>query len=121
MFCFTRVYATVGMKVRDCDTQGTGSYFRLQEKGGRYNVLPAHHQPQLLVDEHVEAAGVADDGVPNGTRIRMPDSTAACFHVLDDVSGATARTFAFGSSPTIQMSYPRRFQGAAESGVRSDR
>ena len=31
------------------------SFFRLHEKGGRYNVVPAHHSAQECVDAYPEA------------------------------------------------------------------
>ena len=34
---------------------------RLHEKGGRYNVVPAHHTAQAYVDAYLEAAGIGED------------------------------------------------------------
>ncbi len=34
------------------------SYFRLHEKGGKYNVIPAHHVAQSYVDAYITAAGI---------------------------------------------------------------
>ena len=43
VFSFARVSAAVSMRVADYNTQGKRSFFRLHEKGGRYNVVPAHN------------------------------------------------------------------------------
>ena len=61
VYSFARVSAAVGMRVRDYYTQGRRSYFRLHEKGGRFNAVPAHHQAQEYVDEYVEATGIGAD------------------------------------------------------------
>ena len=42
-------------------TQGRRSFFRLHEKGGRYNVVPAHHLAQEYVDAYLEAAELVED------------------------------------------------------------
>ena len=42
--------AAVSLRVADYYTQGPRSFFRLHEKGGRYNVVPAHHIAQAYVD-----------------------------------------------------------------------
>ena len=42
-------------------TQGRRSFFRLHEKGGRYNVVPAHHTAQEYVDAYLEAARIGED------------------------------------------------------------
>ena len=36
----------VSLRVADYYTQGSRWFFRLHEKGGRYNVVPAHHTAQ---------------------------------------------------------------------------
>ena len=45
----------------DYYTQGPRSFFRLHEKGGRYNVVPAHHTAQAYVDAYLTAAGIGQD------------------------------------------------------------
>ena len=49
-YSFVRVSAAVSMRVADYYTQGPRSFFRLHEKGGRYNVLPGdlHERPVRL-------------------------------------------------------------------------
>ena len=65
VYSFARVSAAVSLRIADYYTQGPRSFFRLHEKGGRYNVVPAHHTAQAYVDAYVdaylEAAGIAED------------------------------------------------------------
>ena len=53
--------AAVSLRVADYYTQGPRSFFRLHEKGGRYNVVPAHHVAQEYVDAYLEAAQIGED------------------------------------------------------------
>ena len=53
--------APVSLRVTDYFTQGPRSFFRLHEKGGRYNVVPAHHTAQAYVHAYLEAAGIGED------------------------------------------------------------
>ena len=61
VYSFARVSAAVSMRVGDYYTQGPRSFFRLHEKGGRYNVVPAHHSAQGYVDAYLDDAGIAED------------------------------------------------------------
>ena len=61
VYSFARVSAAVALRVADYYTQGPRSFFRLHEKGGRYNVVPAHHVAQGYVDAYLEAARIGDD------------------------------------------------------------
>ena len=61
VYSFARVSAAISMSVADYYTQGSRSFFRLHEKGGRYNLVPAHHTPQAYVDAYFETAGIAED------------------------------------------------------------
>ena len=61
VYSFARVSAAVSLRVADYYTQGPRSFFRLHEKGGRYNVVPAHHTAQAYVDAYLEAAGIGAD------------------------------------------------------------
>ena len=61
VFSFARITAAVSMRVADYYTQGRRSFFRLHEKGGRYNVVPAHHLAQEYVDVYLEAAELGED------------------------------------------------------------
>ena len=61
VYSFARVSAAVSMSVADYYTQASRSFIRLHEKGGRYNVVPAHHSAQAYVDAYLAAAGIADD------------------------------------------------------------
>ena len=64
VYSFARVSAAVSLRVADYYTQGPRSFFRLHEKGGRYNVVPAHHTAQAYVDAYLEAAGTAKTAAP---------------------------------------------------------
>ena len=61
VYSFARVSAAVSLRVADYYTQGPRAFFRLHEKGGRYNVVPAHHTAQAYVDAYLAGAGIADD------------------------------------------------------------
>ena len=61
VYSFARVSAAVSLRVADYYTQGRRSFFRLHEKGGRYNVVPAHHIAQEYVDAYLEAARIGED------------------------------------------------------------
>ena len=61
VYSFARVGAAVSLRVADYYTQGPRSFFRLHEKGGRYNVVPAHHTAQAYVDAYLIAAGIGED------------------------------------------------------------
>ena len=53
--------ATVSLRVADYYTHGPRSFFRLHEKGGRYNVVPGLHTAQAYVDACLEAVGIGAD------------------------------------------------------------
>ena len=61
VFSFARITAVVSMRVADYYTQGRRSFFQFHEKGGRYNVVPAHHLAQEYVDAYLEAAELGED------------------------------------------------------------
>ena len=61
VYSFARVTAAVSMRVADYYTQGPRSFFRLHEKGGRYNVVPAHHSAQAYVDAYLAVASIGED------------------------------------------------------------
>ena len=48
----------VSLRVADYYTQDPRWFFRLHEKGGRYNVVPAHQTARAYVHAYLEAAGV---------------------------------------------------------------
>ncbi len=61
VYSFGRVSAVTSMTVADYYTQGKRSFFRLHEKGGLYNVIPAHHVAQQNVDAYIKAAGIEEE------------------------------------------------------------
>ena len=60
-YSFARVTASVSLRVANYYTQGPRSFFRLHEKGGRYNVVPAHHVAKEYVDAYLEASRIGGD------------------------------------------------------------
>ena len=61
VFSFARITAAVSMRVSDYYAQGKRSFFRLHGKGGRYNVVPAHHLAQEYVDSYLEVGNLGED------------------------------------------------------------
>ena len=61
VYSFARVSAAISLRVADYYTQGPRSFFRLHEKGGRYNVVPAHHTAQEYVVAYLGAARIGED------------------------------------------------------------
>ena len=61
VFSFARITAAMSMRVADYYTQGRRSFFRLHEKGGRYNVVSAHNSAQEYVEAYLEMAELVDD------------------------------------------------------------
>ena len=61
IYSFARVSAAISLRVGDYYTQGQRTFFRLHEKGGRYNVVPAHHTAQGYVHAYLAAAGIGED------------------------------------------------------------
>ena len=53
VFSFARVGAALKMNRGDYRTQGKKSTFRLHEKGGKFNEVPAHHLAELYLDEYL--------------------------------------------------------------------
>jgi site-specific recombinase XerD len=68
VYTFARVNAVIGMKVKDYFSQGRRGWVRLHEKGGQEHEVPCHHTLEKILDDYIEAAGVASD--PNGALFR---------------------------------------------------
>ena len=60
VYSFARVGAVVGMQVKDYDRNGTTGWFSLNEKGGKYKRVPAHHQAAQYIEDYLAAAGIAE-------------------------------------------------------------
>jgi len=60
LYSFARVSAVVKLRVRDFYRQSTKAWFVLDEKGGKQNRVPAHHQAAEWVTHYVEKAGIAE-------------------------------------------------------------
>ena len=61
VYSFARMSAAVSLRVANYYTQGRRSFFRLSEKGGRYNMVPAHHTAREYVDAYLEVARIRED------------------------------------------------------------
>jgi integrase/recombinase XerD len=68
VYTFARVNAVLQMKVRDYFVQGRRGWVRLHEKGGKEHEVPCHHNLAQLLDDYIEAAGIASD--PDGPLFR---------------------------------------------------
>jgi len=58
VYSFARVSALAKLRVRDYYRQGSRAWFVLDEKGGRQNRVPAHHQAAEYVDQYLKVAGI---------------------------------------------------------------
>jgi site-specific recombinase XerD len=61
VYSFARIGAVTQMKVADYFVQGRRRWVRLHEKGGKEHDVPCHHNLDHLLDEYIEAAGIAGD------------------------------------------------------------
>ena len=58
VYSFARVSALAKLRMRDYYRQGLRAWFVLDEKGGRQNKVPVHHQAAEFVEAYVLAAGI---------------------------------------------------------------
>ena len=68
VYTFARVNAVLQMKVRDYFVQGRRGWVRLHEKGGKEHEVSCRHNLERLLDQYIEAAGIAAD--PDGPLFR---------------------------------------------------
>jgi site-specific recombinase XerD len=68
VYTFARVNAVIGMQVKDYFSQGRRGWVRLHEKVGQEHEVPCHHTLEKILDDYIEAAGIAGD--PNGSLFR---------------------------------------------------
>ncbi|MHB8446878.1 MAG: tyrosine-type recombinase/integrase [Rudaea sp.] len=59
-YSFARVSAVVKLRVRDYQRQGARAWFVLDEKGGKQNKAPAHHQAAEFVEHYLAMAGIGE-------------------------------------------------------------
>jgi integrase/recombinase XerD len=59
VYSFARVSAAVGMNVEDYYAIGKRHFIGLNEKGGKYHVVPVHHKSEDFLDAYIDAAGIA--------------------------------------------------------------
>ena len=79
VFSLARVSAAIGMNVEDYAQRGRRMWFRLQEKGGKFHEVPAHHKAEELMDAYLAAAAIAGE------------AKAPLFRSLDRRRNLTAR------------------------------
>ena len=60
LYSFARVSAVLGMRRQDYFGQGSRSWLRLHEKGGKRHDVPAHHRAAAVLDAYVEAAALEE-------------------------------------------------------------
>ena len=61
IYSFAKVSAATNMRVKDFYQQGTRYFFRLLEKGGKPNNVPAHHEARILMHDYIESSNLKDD------------------------------------------------------------
>lgn len=65
VYSFARISAVIGLNVEDFYQNGKRCWFRLNEKGGKFHEVPAHHSAEAYVDAYMQAAGiVAENKAP---------------------------------------------------------
>jgi integrase/recombinase XerD len=60
-YTFARIGAVIQMKVEDYYIQKRRGWVRLQEKGGKVNELPCHHNLETALDEWLAGSGLANE------------------------------------------------------------
>ena len=60
-YTFARISAVVALSVEDYYPQKKRWWLRLQEKNGKVNQMPCHHNLEEYLDAYIEAAGIAAD------------------------------------------------------------
>lgn len=76
-YTFARVGAAVAMTVGDYFVQGRRGWVRLQEKGGKVNEMPCHHNLEQYLEDWIAAAGLrGDDPLFPGFRNDVPTRAA---------------------------------------------
>jgi site-specific recombinase XerD len=58
VYSFARVGAVAKLRVKDYYRQGARAWFVLDEKGGKQNRVPAHHQAAEYVEQYLAKAGI---------------------------------------------------------------
>jgi site-specific recombinase XerD len=58
VYSFARVGAVAKLRVKDYYRQGSRAWFVLDEKGGKQNRVPAHHQVAEYVEQYLARAGI---------------------------------------------------------------
>jgi site-specific recombinase XerD len=80
VYTFARVNAVIQMKVKDYFTQGQRGWVRLHEKGGKEHEVPCHHALEQILDDYLEAAGIA--GEPDRPLFRTTGRKTGAAHPM---------------------------------------
>ena len=73
LYSFARVSAVLGMRRQDYFEQGSRSWPRLHEKGGKRHDVPAHHRAAAALDAYVEAGRLDEE--PKAALFQTMDPT----------------------------------------------
>jgi len=60
-YTFARIGSVVNLKVEDYYPSGKRFLLRFREKGGKEKELPVHHKLEQLLDQYLEATGLAKE------------------------------------------------------------
>ena len=60
VYSFARVSAVIKLRVKDYQRQGMKAWLALDEKGGKHNRVPAHHQAIEYIEEYLQKSGLPD-------------------------------------------------------------
>ena len=59
VYSFARVSAVVNLRMKDYQRHGAKAWLALDEKGGKHNRVPAHHQAIEYIEYYLQNSGVA--------------------------------------------------------------
>ena len=60
VYSFARVSAVIKLRVKDYQRQGMKAWLALDEKGGKHNRVPAHHQVTEDIEYYLQKSGLAE-------------------------------------------------------------
>ena len=60
VYSFARVSAVIKLRVKDYQRQGMKAWLALDEKGGKHNRVPVHHQAIEYIEHYLQNSGLAE-------------------------------------------------------------
>jgi site-specific recombinase XerD len=60
VYSFARVSAVIKLRVKDYQRQGMKAWLALDEKGGKHNRVPVHHQAIEYIEHYLQKSGLAE-------------------------------------------------------------